>query len=455
MIPLDFLNGRTVAVLGLGRSGLSTVAAARAGGATVVAWDDGEGARAAAGDVTLVPPARMDWSAIDLLVLAPGIPLTHPEPHPAVRMALDADVEIVGDIELFVRARPAARIVAITGTNGKSTTTALVGHILAETGRAVAVAGNIGRPVLDLDPLPDDAVHVFEMSSFQIDLTSSLRPEVAALLNMTPDHLDRHGDMDGYVAAKWRLFANMDSACHAVVGVDDRYGVRLVQHLSVAGGPQLLKVKVGEPQAGTVYVIDGNLFVDGLKVMDIAAASALPGPHNHQNAAVAFAICHLLGLRTAEIVAGIRSFPGLPHRIEKVGALGGIRFYNDSKATNPDAAAKALAAFDNIYWIAGGKPKDGRLDAVFPYLGRVRRAYLIGQAEARFAAELAGRVDCVPGGTLHHALELAWADARAEGEGVILLSPACASFDQFRSFEHRGDVFRDAVQALLATEATA
>ncbi|MDF1736513.1 MAG: UDP-N-acetylmuramoyl-L-alanine--D-glutamate ligase [Minwuia sp.] len=453
MIPLTICKDRTLLVLGLGRSGRSTVAAALAGGARVIAWDDSAEARAEVSGAEISAPDQVDWSAIDMLVLAPGIPLTHPEPHPAVVAARDAGVEIIGDIELFVRQMPQARIVAVTGTNGKSTTTAMIGHVLQSAGLDATVAGNIGVPVLELEPGEADRVHVLELSSYQIDLTPSIRPEVGILLNISPDHLDRHGGMAGYVEVKRKLFARMDTGCTAVIGIDDRYGRDLVEILSGNPGLALRPIAVGRPRPGSVYVLEGRVFADGLHIMDLSGHPTLPGKHNQQNVAAAVAACLALGLGAAKIAAGIGSFPGLPHRIERLGERDGVSFYNDSKATNPEAAARALASFERIYWIAGGVPKDGPLTPVLPFLDRVARTYLIGAAEARFAVELSGCTDCVPSGNLARAVTQAAGDAQADGGGVVLLSPACASFDQFANFEARGDAFRALVNDLLEAEA--
>ncbi|PJK29766.1 UDP-N-acetylmuramoyl-L-alanine--D-glutamate ligase [Minwuia thermotolerans] len=442
MIALRGMEGKRIAVLGLGKSGLATVRAARAGGAEVVAWDDSAERRAALKDAPVEAPERIDWAAVDMLVPAPGIPLTHPEPHPAIRAATASGVEIAGDIELFVRACPEARVIGVTGTNGKSTTTALIGHVLTECRVDAEVGGNIGTAALDLEPPKPGTVCVLELSSYQLDLTESLKPKVSVLLNITPDHLDRHGGMAGYVAAKERLFARVGQGDTAVIGVDDDFGADLAQRLADRHDVHVVPVAVGRPLADGVYVLKGQLFDGGLKIMDLAAARALPGAHNHQNAAAAYAACRAIGCRTADIARAIASFPGLPHRIERIGEREGITFYNDSKATNAEAAARALGAFTGIYWIAGGKPKQGGLGPLYPFLDRVRRAYLIGEAEAAFADELEGRVETRRCGTLAAAVETAWSDARQAGSGVVLLSPACASFDQFPNFEARGDAFR-------------
>ena len=449
MIELRGVQGKRIAVLGLGKSGLATVRAALAGGAEVIAWDDSAERRAAVADVAAEALGRIDWRSVDMLVPAPGIPLTHPEPHPAIRAAREAGVEIVGDIELFVRACPDARVIGVTGTNGKSTTTALIGHVLNRCGVDAVVGGNIGTAVLDLDPPGTDTVCVLELSSYQLDLVESLRPKVGILLNITPDHLDRHGGMAGYVAAKERLFAHAGEGDVAVIGIDDEHGVRLAQRLADRHYVEVLPVAVGRALADGVYVVKDQLFDGGLKVMDLAGAKALPGAHNHQNAAAAYAACRAMGCKAADIAKAILSFPGLAHRIERIGERDGIAFYNDSKATNAEAAARALSSFSAIHWIAGGKPKEGGLGPVYPWLDRVRRAYLIGEAESAFAEELEGRVETRRCGTLAAAVETAWEDARRIGSGVVLLSPACASFDQFPNFEARGDAFRAAAEFIV------
>ena len=307
MIPLTICKDKTLFVLGLARSGRSTVAAALAGGARVMAWDDNAEARAQVSGAELTAPDNADWSVIDMLVLAPGIPLTHPEPHPAVVVAKDAGVEIIGDVELFVRQMPDTRIVAVTGTNGKSTTTAMIGHVLQSAGLDAAIAGNIGVPVLELEPGTPDRVYVLELSSYQIDLTPSIRPEVGILLNITPDHLDRHGGMAGYVDVKRKLFAHMGTGCTAVVGIDDRYGRDLVEALSGVQGLAISPVAVGRPRPGSVYVLDGQAFADGLSIMDLNGHPALPGKHNQQNAAAAIAAGRALGLGAAKIAASSAS----------------------------------------------------------------------------------------------------------------------------------------------------
>ena len=361
-------------------------------------------------------------------------------------------MEVVGDIELMAENQPERRIVGITGTNGKSTTTALVGALLRAAGRGVQIGGNIGLPVLDLWPKPCDDIYVLELSSYQLELTAHLACAVAVILNLTPDHLDRHGGMAGYVEAKKRIFRNQGANDWAVVGVDDAHGQALVSGL--AQSRRVVPVAVGRPLERGVYVIDGLLHdaIDGpgREVADLRPIASLRGAHNWQNAAAAYAAMRALDVAPETIAAGLGQFAGLAHRMEQVGVVGGVRYVNDSKATNPEAAARALACFDRIHWIAGGRPKEGGLDPVWPYLDRVRHAYLIGEAAPRFAEALAGRVPCSRSGDLATAFAQATAAARAEAadEPVVLLTPACASFDQFTDFEARGEAFRALVAGL-------
>jgi len=456
VIVVDAYRDRKVAVFGLGRSGLSTVRALSAGGAEVLAWDDDPARRAAAteaGGRSAAPDAQA-WAGIAALVLSPGVPLTHPSPHAAVTLARDLGAEVLGDVELFARTRPRARIVAITGTNGKSTTTALLGHILRQSGLAVETGANFGRPVLDLEVLPANGVYVLELSSYQIDLCTRLRPQVSVLINLSPDHLDRHGGMQGYVAAKRRLLEMTPPGGLLVIGTDDAWSVEVAQAMR-AQGRRLIEVAVGRHAREGVFAKDGALYRHAgctkVCLADLRGVETLKGPHNWQNAAVAFAVAEALGLSAAQIGGALHSFPGLPHRMEVVGRDGRVLFVNDSKATNAEAAAHALAAYERIYWIAGGRAKAGGIDALRPYFPKLAGAYLIGEAAAPFAATLGEAVPHEICGDLATAVPAAAAAARAAGGGVVLLSPACASFDQFDSFEDRGDAFRDLAASLTAT----
>ncbi len=459
MTPVTTLRGRRVALFGLGGSGLSTLRALVAGGAEVAAWDDDEKARARAREAGFAPVdlASADWSVFAALILAPGAPLTHPKPHWTAERARAAGVEIIGDIELFVRERaaraPNAPFVAITGTNGKSTTTALIAHILNEAGREVAMGGNIGVPILDLPP-PDDArVHVVECSSFQIDLAPSLAPNVGALINITPDHLDRHGTLENYAAIKERLVAKAETA---LVGVDDAPSRAIAARLAACAAPHLVAISAAPSPLADVWVEDRFVVARaGGRQLDLGGASALRGAHNGQNAAFAFAATRALGVDAEAIQRAMISFPGLAHRMELIGRLGRVLFVNDSKATNADAAEKALMSFHDIFWIVGGKAKAGGIEPLRPLFPRVAKAYLIGASSEDFARTLEGAVPFERSGTLENALAAATRDALASKarEPVALLSPACASYDQFANFEVRGEAFRALVAALLVAEA--
>jgi UDP-N-acetylmuramoylalanine--D-glutamate ligase len=448
-IVVDFYKGRRVAVLGLARSGRAAARALKAGGAQILAWDDDPAVRGSLADeIALCDPAQADWRDIAALVLSPGIPHTYPEPHPAVLRAREAGAEIIGDIELLGRARPAASYVGITGTNGKSTTTALIGHILAVAGRRVETGGNLGTAALSLAPLGSEGTYVLELSSFQLELITCLAFDVAVLLNITPDHLDRHGGMEGYIAAKRRIFAHQGAHSTAIVGIDDPICRAICDELRREGPARVVPISVNERAPGGVYVERGQL-VDAtgrqpIHMLDLGEAERLPGSHNWQNAAAAYAAARSLGVAPEDAASAIRSFPGLAHRQELVDTIDGIRYINDSKATNADAAEKALACYEAIYWIAGGLPKAGGIAPLAPYFRRLRHAYLIGTATEEFAATLGSSVPITRCGDLATALRAAAEDARRDGVAgaVVLLSPACASYDQFAHFEARGDAFR-------------
>ena len=463
MIPVRGFQGRTVAVFGLARTGLTAARALVAGGAEVACWDDGEAGRAAAAaeGLPLVDLRAADWSRFAALLLSPGVPLTHPAPHWTVGRARAAGVEIVGDVELFARtvnAQPDWRrpqVAAITGTNGKSTTTALLGHVLRSAGRDARIGGNIGAGVLGLEDMHGGAVYVLELSSYQLDLTTGLRADAAALLNISPDHLDRHGGMEGYVAAKRRVFMNQGVGDTAVVGVDDPWCQTLCTELTAANRRTVRPVSAVRAMGRGVYALQGFLYdATGERtadVADLATALALPGRHNHQNAAAAYALALALGTPPTDAARALLTFPGLAHRMEEVGRIGRVRFVNDSKATNADAARQAMTATPRFRWIAGGRAKAGGIGSLVDLFDRVERAYLIGEAAEDFAATLDGRAPVSRCGTLEAAVAAAARDAAASGEDeVVLLSPACSSFDQFADFEGRGDAFRAAVAALPA-----
>lgn len=463
MIPITEYAGKDVAVYGLGRTGLSAAKALKAGGARVHAWDDNEEtrAKAEAAGIALSDINKRDWQTFAALVLSPGIPYKYPQPHRLVRMAEMTGVPVIGDMELFARAvqalpeRARPKIVAITGTNGKSTTTALIGHILKQAGRDVRVGGNIGTGVLDLAPLHSNAVYVLEMSSYQLDLVKSLRCDVAVFMNLSPDHLDRHGGMDGYQAAKMRIFQNQTEKDVAVIGFDDVYTQSIAIGLSARGPQKVVQISSTYTLGKGISAVDGRLYDNQSGKAEFVGkldeCPALLGRHNYQNAAAAYAACRALGLDPGAIMAGLRSFPGLAHRMEAVGEIDGIRFINDSKATNAQAAEQALRSFKNIYWIAGGVPKAEGIAPLAPLFPNIAKAYLIGQAEDVFAATLHGKVPSQVCGALDRAVEAAYRDAKAAGEpgAVVLLSPACASFDQFKDYEQRGDAFRRIVQGMM------
>jgi len=453
--------GRKVGVFGLARSGIATARALAAGGAEVIAWDDNPKGRDAArgAGIGLADLTAADLAGLASLVLSPGVPLTHPEPHPVVARARKAGVEIIGDIEVFARTKPEAKLVGVTGTNGKSTTTALIGHMLRASGRPVEVGGNIGTPIMDLARLGPDGAYVLELSSFQIDLCQAVDCDVAVLLNLSPDHIDRHGTMEGYVAVKRRLFAMQRAGRIAVIGCDDAWSRETRDRLIAAGRHRVLPISAEGPVAGGIFVRDGHLVdaTGGVEkpIADLAKiAPRLPGRHNWQNIAAAYAAVRALGVVTSDAVAAISSFPGLAHRLEFVGEAKGVAFVNDSKATNADAAARALACYRDIYWIAGGRAKEGGIEALRPFFDRLRGAYLIGEAAENFAKTLAGGAPVIRAGTLDRAVEAAYRDASEQGAArpIVLLSPACASYDQFANFEARGDAFRAHARAVIERE---
>ena len=451
MIPVPGFEGRRIAVFGLGRSGLTAARALKAGGALPVLWDDSVSSRmqAEAEGFAVEDLTRADWSAFAALVLSPGAPLTHPKPHWTVGKAKAAGVEVIGDIELFARALAALpegerpRVVAITGTNGKSTTTALIGWVLKQAGMTVHVGGNIGIGVLALPAPTPGAVYVIEVSSYQLDLTTSFAPDVAILTNISPDHLDRHGGMEGYVAAKARIFQAQKLTAVAVIGIDEAPGQALAASMNAW--------TVSTVGAADIEARPGLLVSGDRVVADLREARSLPGRHNAQNAAFAHAAASALGVDEDELVRGLLTFPGLAHRMEEVGRLGRVRFVNDSKATNADAARQALSSYERSFWIAGGRAKAGGIDDLEDLFPRVVEAFLIGEAAGPFAARLGDTPHRISG-DMASAVKAAAEAAVATGrEEVVLLSPAAASFDQYPDFEARGEAFRAAVLNLGAT----
>ncbi len=492
MIPVPGFEERRVAVFGLGRSGITAARALHAGGAIPILWDDGVSGRmqAEAEGFAVEDLSRADWSQFAALVLSPGAPLTHPKPHWTVDRAKAAGVEIIGDIELFARAmartpgtvRP--KVIAITGTNGKSTTTALIGWVLKQAGLKVAVGGNIGIGVLALPAPAEVGVYVIEVSSYQLDLTTSFSPDVAILTNISPDHLDRHGGMEGYVAAKARIFAH---AGLSLVGVDEDWGKGIAAALAAEGrNGTLISAHPGESRdpvlssetpalqengrsdhsqtchpkdwvpafagmSGRIGVGPGRLSLVGGPSIDLSAARSLPGRHNAQNAAFAWAAARAVGVSHDAAVEGLMTFPGLAHRMEEVGRLGKVRFINDSKATNADAARQALSSYERSFWIAGGRAKQGGIDDLEELFPRVVEAFLIGESAGPFAARLGDTPHRISGDMASAVKAAAEAAAATGREEVVLLSPAAASFDQYPDFEARGEAFRAAVLNLGAT----
>ncbi len=459
MLPVRGYEGQRVGILGLARSGLAVAAALKAGGAEPVLCDDRADAmeQAAAEGYTTADLANDDWPPLAKLVVSPGVPHLYPAPHRVIQRAWGEGVPVDNDIGLFFEAivGTGARVIAITGTNGKSTTTALIGHVLGQAGIATQVGGNIGRAVFDLDQPAEGSAVVLELSSYQIDLARTLNPDVAVFLNLTADHLDRHGGMGGYFAAKARLFGTGRPRV-SVIGVDEPEGRFLANRLRAGRDPGegVIAMSATRALGGrglSVSARDGVVtqWVDGAESarIDLGGAIALQGEHNAQNAAAAFAACGAFGVSSNEIAAGFNSFPGLAHRMQPIGSAGRVRFINDSKATNTDAAARALATFERIYWIAGGQAKEGGIDQLRPYFARIARAYLIGEDAALIAETLGQEVEVVMSGTMQQAVMQAATDAAADTDSdpVVLLSPACASFDQYPDFEARGEDFRAAV----------
>jgi len=464
LIDIPAFRNRIVAVLGLGKSGRIAAEALQESGAQVRAWDDNEATRnaAAARGVPIVDLAATAWDDVVALVISPGIPHTYPAPHPVAALARRHGIELISDIELLARAQRQPRWIGITGTNGKSTTTALVGHVLRGADVRVQVGGNIGVSALSLEKLGADGIYVLEMSSYQLEITASITFDIAVLLNVTPDHLDRHGGMAGYIAAKRRIFERQKSPQVAVVGVDDEITAGICAELQRKGDQIVVPISASRRLSSGIFAADGTLFEaqggDARAVCALTSIATLPGRHNWQNAAAAFAVCRAAGVEEQAIVRGLATYPGLAHRQELIAEHHGVAFVNDSKATNADAASKALGCYDAIWWILGGRAKEGGIEPLAEFFPRIRKAYLIGEAARDFATTLqrAG-VAHVHSATLEEAVRAASRDAAGakDRHRVVLLSPACASFDQFPSFEARGASFRALVQDLVRTGAAA
>jgi len=460
MISCEGFAAKHVVVLGLGKSGLAAARALCRSGARVLTWDDAQDRRdaAQAEGMRTRDPERVNWASVDALVISPGIPHSYPEPHIAARLAKHAGVPIIGDVELLAASGASAHMVAITGTNGKSTTTALLAHIVEQAGRDFEVGGNLGPPIGEMAMMENDGLYVLELSSYQLELCPSARFKVAVLLNISPDHLDRHGDMDGYVHAKKNIFRNQRAGDTAIIGVDTPEMAAIFTEQKLRNGRTVLPIASETTAPGGVYVVDRKLIDDldgkAREVMSLGNLVNLPGIHNAQNIAAAYAAARMLGLDIEHIVEAISTFPGLEHRQEIIEYFGGVTFVNDSKATNAEATGKALVCYDNVYWIVGGRAKETGLQGLDAQYPHVRRAFLIGEAAQDFATQLDGKVTYDMCGDLHSATRAAFAAAVADGlpGAVVLLSPACASFDQFANFEERGDAFRACVDTLRSEQ---
>ncbi|OFX00417.1 MAG: UDP-N-acetylmuramoyl-L-alanine--D-glutamate ligase [Alphaproteobacteria bacterium RIFCSPHIGHO2_12_FULL_63_12] len=456
MILIPGIAKKKIGVYGLGATGLATCEALSASGAEVYAWDDKEEARAKTVNTRYAAehPKAWPWEDMRSLALSPGVPLTHPTPHPVVKKAHQAGVEVIGDIEFFARAvnalppRERPRIIAVTGSNGKSTTTALIGHLLKECGRESIIGGNIGKPVLLLPPLEAFRTYVLELSSFQLDLAKTLRANTAILLNLSPDHIDRHGDMEGYAAAKRRIFLNQTADDTAIIGVDDPWSQGICAKLMSAAAQRVTPISAEGALGSGVFALNARLYYSlgerTGEAGDISGVPSLRGQHNWQNASAALAAAIAEGVAPNIAAKAMDRYPGLPHRMEIVAKKDAVTFVNDSKATNADAASRALKSYADIFWIAGGKAKEGGVVSLRPLMDKVRGVYLIGEAARDFEGQLAGAAPCFQCGDLPTAVARAARDAALSGleAPVVLLSPACASYDQFRNFEERGEVFR-------------
>lgn len=453
-MKLPYAKGKVYGTVGLGKSGRSTIAALLKAGAEIYAWDDKEAAREACKKefpkTQMMPPLGWPWERMSGLIMSPGIPLFYPVLNPVMAMARKAGVEVIGDIELLYRAVPDAKYVAITGTNGKSTTTTLIEHILKAAGKRVEVGGNLGKPVLEFDTAGVE-IFVLELSSYQLDLVKTLKLDVAVWLNISPDHIDHHGSMEAYIEAKRHIFARQGKRDVAVVAVDDEASARMCKELQAGRQQSVIPVSAKQMLKSGVSGINGkvtNSFGLTPAQGDISKVKSLQGEHNGQNAAAAYAACYALGIPHDIIMAAMQTYPGLAHRMQWMGEINGVAYVNDSKATNADAAEKALRTYDKMHWILGGVAKEGGIESLAPYFKKIRHAYLIGEASDAFAKTLEGKVPYTKSGTLDAAFAAA-SKAAQKGESVVL-APACASFDQFPNFEVRGDAFMKLVEALRA-----
>ena len=464
MLKLPDYKNKTFGVFGLGKAGTAAIKTLLLNGVTVYAWDDSEKSRqvfaldaatAKHGKFGMEPIENWPWREMTGVILSPGVPLTHPAPHPVVNMARDAKVQILGEVDVLYQACPEATYIGITGTNGKSTTTALTGHIFLHAGKHVQVGANFGIPSLSLSAMDEKGYYVLEMSSYQLDLCRHVFFDAAVLLNITPDHIDRHGDMNGYRKAKMKIFERQRENDLALIALDDGCCRDAYIELVRERRSNLRAISVTQKKQGPgIFVDEQGILSDHwdnqVVRYDLKSLPGLKGRHNWQNVAAAYGLARNFGIAPQTIMEAVHSFPGLAHRLEQIVTMNGITFYNDSKATNADATQRALEPFDQIYWILGGRPKEGGIEALAPYFPKIVHAFLIGEAEEEFARTLQGHVPYTRCGTLEIATQraatLAFTDMR-QGAAVVL-SPACASFDQWRSFEERGDAFRKYVRQL-------
>ncbi|MBN2753210.1 MAG: UDP-N-acetylmuramoyl-L-alanine--D-glutamate ligase, partial [Rhodospirillaceae bacterium] len=460
MIPLNAFKDKSFLIVGLGKSGQGAVHALTAAGATIHAWDDTLEARASVGELALTSIDAIDWGKIDAVIWSPGIPHTLPKPHPIAVAARTANVPLICDVDLLAQAKPNCTFIGVTGTNGKSTTTSLIAHIITQSGRPCAAGGNLGTPALDLPDLPANGVYVLELSSYQLELVPSLTLNVAVHLNISPDHIDRHSDLSGYIAAKAHLFDHAATRGIAVIATDDADSRAIAQSIAARTDWQVLPVATEAVAKHGITVQTGHL-MDASSgtpehILDLAEVPALTGRHNHQNAAAAYAATSAIGISIADIVPALRTYPGLAHRQERIATFQNVLYINDSKATNADATEKALSSYDTLFWILGGQPKAGGITSLTRYFPRVIKAYLIGQAADDFAKTIGSTIPFVHCGTLKAATALCCAEAEAFAAAhsgrrpVVMLSPSCASWDQFASFEARGDAFRAQVLQHIA-----
>lgn len=454
MIDTSKYNGKTLAIFGLGKAGASATKTLSTGGAKIIAWDENADSVAKLqsqnlNNVIFSDLKTHNWENIDALILSPGVPLTNPKPHWVVEIAKAQSCPIICDIEVLYNCKNSAKFIGITGTNGKSTTTSLISHILQEANVASDVGGNLGFPALELKDLGENSVYVIEMSSYQLDLIKKTHFDISILLNITPDHIDRHGSLQGYINAKKHIY-DQQSDDVAIISVDDEHCAKIYSELTSNDKiKNIIAISVEEKLAKGISIIDDvlydNFFSDS--AVELPEFTKLAGKHNAQNIAASYAAARSLGIPSNEIIKHILTFAGLAHRMQYVCEKNGVKYINDSKATNAEAAAKALGTFDNIYWIAGGVAKDGGIEPLLEFFPKIKKAYLIGQAQSKFAQTLKGKVDFVESETIENAAKQACEDALASG-GVVLLSPACASFDQWPNFEARGNAFCDIIKSI-------